>query len=396
MTSTVLISNPKISGTIRETAFYQAMSLGQTRPILLIGHSDAPTGDSPYRVTSLKEAINWMQADSQSPLLRATLEAYNGGCRDIWLYSIGPMSEYRSDLTSRNVVDAELGNKTFYELYHERLTEAYSLIENYDTFQIIVPVEASFCETSDIDFATPLAQLCANIFTKSSSSAMGVLGTRSVQYNQALFDEISNDSTLSTIGSIGKNIMVVMGEGVMLNQQMSATYSTSVAVQVASLLATVPLSRSIFGIRLSSVAGLVGFDLKESQIKQLAESKINPVLRTQRGKRGQTFETWLKTDNTLAPDGSDFWSINQVRVVSDIVNTLKSYSHAYIGSIATESFKQLVIDYLELLVKKEEIRGYNMDIKFAPRSGSAKITLAIAPIFSIRNIYFTVETGPGS
>jgi hypothetical protein len=82
--------------------------------------------------------------------------------------------------------------------------------------------------------------------------------------------------------------------------------------------------------------------------------------------------------------------------VSDIANTLKDYGEAYIGSIATESFKQIVYSYLESLVKVEEIKGFNIDIVFEPRSGVANITMSITPIFGIRNIYFSIETGPGS
>jgi hypothetical protein len=396
MLTTTLISNPKISGEIRESAFYQPLSLGQTRSILLIGHADSKEFHVPYRVTSLKTAINWMQANPRSPLLRSMLEAYNAGCRDIWLYSIGPMSEYREDIALRNTVEVELGNKTFYENYHEKLQTAYTLLKDYDIFQVIVPVEASFCETSDIDFATPLAQLCEDIFESSSYCTMGVLGSRSSQYNQDLFDEVVNDSMLTTIGDKGKYIILVMGEGIILNQQMSVTYSAPVTVQVASLLATVHLGRSIFGIRFNGVASMSGFNLREEQIKQLTEAKINPGLRTQRGKRGQTFESWLVTDNSLAPTGSDYWSINQTRVICDISNTLKEYGEAYIGSIATESFKQLVYDYLNYLVNLEQIKGFSVDITFEPRKGTAKIILAITPIFGIRNIYFTVESGPGS
>jgi hypothetical protein len=279
MPSTVLLSNPSISGEIRETAFYQPLSLGQTRPILLLGHSDAADQQTPFRVTSLKTAVNWLQADSSSPLLRSMLEAYNAGSRDIWLYSVAPMSEYRADLSIRNTVEVVLGNKTFYEKYHERLQAAYAILKDYDIFQIIVPIEASFCDTSDIDFATPLAQLCEDIFTTSSRCVMGVLGTRAIQYNQTLFNNISNDSILSTIGEKGRYIMVVMGEGIILNNQMSVTYSAPIAVQVAALLSVVRLSRSIFGIRFNGVASMAGFDLTDAQIKQLAEAKINPGLK---------------------------------------------------------------------------------------------------------------------
>jgi hypothetical protein len=396
MPNTVLLSNPKITGEIQETAFYNQLTLGETRPILLIGHSDAPDQEAPYRVGSMKEAINWLQADSTCPLLRSLLEAYNAGSRDIWLYSAAPMSEYRADLTARNVVDPALGNKTFYEKYHERLETAYGILRNYDDWQIVVPIEASFADVSDIDFATPLAQLCEDMFTKSSQCVMGVLGTRAAQYNQTLFDDISNDSVLSTIGDKGKYIMVVMGEGIVLNQQMSATYSAPIAVQVASLLSSVSLKRSIFGIRFNGIASMAGFNLTEAQVAQLTEAKVNPGLRTQRGKRGQTFEAWLVTDNSLAPDGSDFWSINQTRVVSDIANTLKFYGDAYVGSLATESFKQTVYDYMNLLIRTEQIKNYSMYITYETRIGRADITLAITPIFGIRNIYFSVKTGPGS
>ena len=475
----ILLAPPKLSGSIRETVFYDPMTIGQTRPILLIGHSDTDFQQTPYHVASMQQAVNWLKADSSSPLLRALLEAYNAGCRNIWLFSAAPMSEYVSDISSRNITKAEFGNKTFYEKYYDRLEAAYQLLSEYDTFEIVVPVEASFSQTRLVDFTTQLSNFCANTFEKTSNQPMGVIGTRARAYDSGFVREIfgtpltvtiqseyypllddygdpilddygdpvlaaveqphkellldnygnpiyvgnpefygplttstgdpildSNGNPIyvgdtlynkmSDIGQIGRNIMVVIGEGIVISRQMSRTYSASYAVQVGALLSVVPLSRSIFGIRFSNMAGLAGNGFSAEDIDKLTQAKLNPVVRTQTGKRGRSFETMLVTDNSLALDSSDYWSINQTRLVSACANDLKKYGEAYIGTTAKDSFKQVIYDYFRRLQRTNQIKDFSLAVQFVPRSGKATIDVGLMPVFGVRNVYFTVESGPGS
>lgn len=396
MDTQLLISSPKLSGTIRYSSQYQPMTIGQSAPILLIGHSDADRQQDTYRVSSMTDAINLLKADSRSPLLRALLEAYNGGCRDIWLYSIGPMSEYEPDVSKRNDVRVEWDNKTFYEIYHEKLELAYNVLQEYDIFQVVVPVEASFVETSDIDFITPLATLCENIRANTGQSTLGVIGTRAQAYNQDLIDLAVADTVFDTIGDKGKYVMTVWGEGLVAHSQMSNTYSGSIATMVGALICNTPISRSIFGINFRNVINIVGTDLSTAQKDQLTQSKINPVIRTQRSKRGQSYQTRLISDNTIAPDGSTFWSMNQMRTLSICVNTIKSYSQSYIGTTALESLKLIIRDFLTSLVVNNYIKDYSLLIRTNPREGMFYIDIGLIPIFGIRNIYFTVESGAGS
>jgi len=395
MTS-ILLSPPKIEGNIKYRPFYQPMELGTTAPLLLIGHADAQDMETPYRVTDMQGAINWLGANQAQPLIRALLEAYNTGARDIYLYAAAPMSEYISDLSDRNTVKAEFGNKTFYELYHERLATAYDVLSGYDSFEVAVPVEASFCSNADIDFVKPLADFCNLIFSKTSTSVMGVIGSRALVYNQALYDEVINDANIAGVGENGKLIMAVMGEGILVQPQFSQSYASSYATQVGALLASRPLDRSIFGLRFKIVSGMAGFDLSDAQIETLTNAKINPVTRTQRGKRGFSFQTRLISDNTLALDGSDYWSINQMRLVNYCVNQIKTIANSYIGTNAAESFKQTIYDFMRGMLSSGIINDYRLGIQTDSRSGTMTVDVNLQPVFSIRSIYFTVETGPGS
>lgn len=396
MATNILLSQPKITGTINQTAFYQPMTIGLTSPVMLLGHSNAPEHMSPYKVGSMKDAINWLNAESTSPLLRSLLEAYNIGCRDIWLCSVGPMTEYIADIADRNTIKVELGNKTFYEKYYERLDEAFAILREYDYFTYITAAETSYCQTGDVDFATQLATFCEDIFANTSRCVVGVLGTRADGYGQTVYDEMANNITSITIGDKGKYIIVVSGEGVVISPQMSSTYASSYATQVLALLATVPLTRSIFGVKFANISSLVGADLNDTQKEALMQAKVNPVLRSQRGKRGQTFETLLLTDNSMAPDNSDFWSINQVRLMAETVNQIKEYAEAFIGTNASEDFKTLINNMFDQMVNNEIIKSYTLSFETIPTTGTIKIYVGLAPIFGIRNIYFTVMTGPGS
>ena len=64
-----LLSKPTLVGTMQESPQYRTLSIGQTDSILLVGHADAELMYEPYRVTNIRTAVNFLAADTKSPLL---------------------------------------------------------------------------------------------------------------------------------------------------------------------------------------------------------------------------------------------------------------------------------------------------------------------------------------
>lgn len=423
-----LITKPSISGNMRQSPQYRSMGFGNTSRILLLGHADGLSINDPYQVNDMQEAINVLQADSDSPLVRGLLEVFNAGARDVWLMAVAPMSEYVADVDLRLNLDQDLitidgGSPgsydqmdipfdidggfaytihvdvlSFYQKYYERLNESYALLMNYDFAEIVVPLEASFGHTGGVDFATQLANFCEDSHATTGMAVLGVLGTRrpsTVSMVDSISEMVSLANALQT-SSGSKYVTVVVGEGAVSMPQMSFTHKTSISAQVAANMATLTLDRGIAYSRLSNVINLDGFDYTEEQLNSMVNAKLNPAVRTQKSKRGAPFQTVILSDNTLASDGSDFWSLSQMRVVAKCSNTIRAMSYGWIGSTDFSGFKQAVFDYLSNLVKSNIIKNFRLTIdKDRNDPGKVNANVAITPFYGVRQIYFTVEVGPG-
>lgn len=424
-----LLTRPRISGTIKNNAAYRTMGFGSTSRILLIGHGDGLSINDPYQVLDMQEVVNLLQADTTSPLLRGVLEAYNSGCRDIWICAAAPMKEYISDVDLRfdktqdvNTIsggtpyDSDLPSlsfdvwggtlyitpayiHSFYEKYYERLEVTYSILREFDFPEVIVPLEAPFYYTGGVDFLTQLANHCNDTFLNTGAVQMGVIGTRrpSTMTQHDAITGMVNDSRIASIGDIGKFVMVAAGEGLVSVPQMSLSYKVSVATQTAANIATLNLDRGLTYSKLTNIINLDGPDYTAAQLDLLTSAKINPAVRTTKSKRGSPFQTVLLTDNTVGSDGSDFWSISQMKLIASCANTIRSMGYSFIGSIDYAGFKQKVYDYLNNLVEVSVIKSYTLQIeRLDDRQGRVGVTVSLTPFLGIRQVYFSVETGPGT
>lgn len=422
-----LIARPRISGNIRESFQYRTMGFGSTSRIVLLGHADGLSLNDPYQVNDIQEAINVLEADSNSPLLRGLLEVYNAGARDIWIVAVAPMNEYievdeRLQLTQDLMIidggapgsydqaeipfDLDGGFPhtimeeiyTFYQKYYDRLAAAYSVLLDYDFTEIVVPLEASFVHTGGINFVDQLAGFCQNYHIRTGMMAIGVLGTRkptTISSTQSIEEMVATAASLtSSDGS--KYVIVTVGEGAVSIPQLGFTFKSSVAAQVAANISVYPLERGISYTNLSGVVNLEGNDYTTSQLDALVNAKLNPAIRSQKSKRGAPFQTVVLSDNTLASDGSDFWSLSQMRVLAKCSNTVRSLSYGWVGSTDYAGFKQAIYDYLIFLVRSNTIKDFRLNIeKDLFNRNKILVEMAITPFSGIRQVYFTVEVGPG-
>lgn len=398
MATNYLLSRPTLQGTMRESPDYGVMGVGLTDTILLIGHADADVMYNPYQVLNIQEAINFLNGDSNSPLVRGLLEAYNNGCKDIWVYPAAPMSEYQSDLTLRI-------SQGFYSTYFNRLTQVYATIREWDVFHIIVPLEAPHYYTGSVDFTNQLIDHCSSTFAYTGAVCMGVLGTRIPDgMNAKTISNLVNDTRLKVLDDDGKFVMIVVGEGLITNPQLSTSYSSALSTQIATIMATALLNRSVAGILLPHVASVVGFDMTSAQLSTLSQAKLNPIVRTTKAKRGLAYQNKLLTDNTLGKDGSDFWSMGQMRLIANCVNQIRAYGWNFIGSRNNGLFEEAVSQYLVTLQRNGYIKQFSLNFDYQSATArtvvdskqTVNVNVSITPIFGIRNIFFNVLTGPGA
>jgi hypothetical protein len=345
-------------------------------------------------VISIQDAVNKMGADSNMPLLRAMLEAYYSGCRDIYLMPSAPMSEYVQETTGRNTPQSAWGGATFYQRYLQRLEETYRILLQWDLPHIIVPVEASFMDAPGADFLTQLAQHCADAFATTGAIRVGLLGCRG-QLTDAAIEELIVDDRLNTQGGPGKFVAILAGEGLLNLQETPTIRATSVASVVAGELSTMRMDRGLCYHRLKNVQNTTHFDLTDAQVKALAMAKINPLIRLPGARRGLSFQCAMATDNTVGQDGSDYWSLLQVRLVAKVTDTVRAYGRDVIGNSDFADFRTRVTSYLARLASDRVIRDFDAWIRVDDMDRSRVMAdIILRPFYGIREISFAVTVGP--
>lgn len=389
-----LLKAPRLSASISESPLYQVLGAGFTDPIFLVGHADGLKLNDPYRVSSIQAAVNIMQADSSSPLLRAMLELYYAGSRDIYLVAAAPMNEYIDNLDDRTTPKVAFGNKTFYELYAERLEDTYQLLTDWDVADMIIPLEAPFYNTDGVDFLAPLLSYCKTMYEVSGKSVLGFIGTRGT-VNDQMVEDLTADSRLDSIGNEGKFVTLIIGDGLINNKEIPTTYSTSIVTSVVGILSQLNLDRGITYIPIPNVVGLIGKDLSSDQIDRLVTRKINPAIRNTKGKRGTVFNIVIATDNTLAMDGSDYWSLLQTRLINRILEQIRNIGYRYIGSVAFFDFKAEVEKYMLNLYNTSQVRDFTLSVqRDSTNDLRAIVNVSVRPFYGIREIFASVAVGP--
>ena len=440
-----IIDPSSLQGNIIESPLYNDLSLGATDRLVLIGHANGLELNVPHRVINIQETINILGADADSPLVRGMLEAYNCGARDIWLVASAPMSEYLpfdyNNPGTRNAEREDLGGLTFYQKYSQRLDATYEMLRLEDFPEIVVPLEAPFYDSGDVDFLTPLLSNCLQRYRETGNVSIGIIGSRIGFGASGVAEALATDRRISrfngqeyvystkTLFSIlkyhygidlftnqsqsqildgqdlGKFGMIVIGEGVVNTPQIDLQYTSCLSTCVAALMSTRAFNESVINKKIPRVANLVGYKFSKDEIKTLARQRVNTITLSPLGRRGSSYETFLATDNTLAngwPEGqpddqTPFWSISTVRLVGKISQQIVSLGNRSLGTIEYASFRESVKEYLDSLTIKQIIRDFSLNIYRAQdENRTVYVDLSINPFFSLREIYFTVKVGPGT
>jgi len=402
-----LVSAPKLNVSAWESPHYRVMGNRLTDGLFILGH--APTVEDggemqlnvPYGVSSIQEAIDDLQADIDSPLLIAMLEAYFSGARDIWLVPVAPMSDLPRD-EDGVIIPTEERNIDYFRNYRDRLNVAYDALLDWDINQITVPIGAPFNDyvispevTEDRpDFLGPLVNYCVNAFDRTGEIHLGIIGTLGI-IDQEMIDLMLDDGRLGALGEAGKFVSVFAGEGTFHFKELPFNHTSSVAVAVAGEMSRLPLDRGLTYRRLTKVINVKGQDLSYAQINSLAEKGINTVARNYKGRRGQVFQVMPFTDNTLAETGSDYWSLVQMRIASVVSAEIRAIGNRSLGTIGYGIFRSEVEEYMMSLARNDVVRQYTLDIQRDPGDhGRVLVDVSITPYFGVREINVSVSVGP--
>lgn len=375
----------KLTGEMNVSPAYDVTNVGITDSIMLLGHDDHMPLNDPRPVGSMREALVALGPNPDSPLLRAVLEAYYAGNRDMWAMAVAPMSEYESDLSLRDTA--------YYQTYKDRLDVAYSQLGDMGIEDIIVPVDAPL--NSTIDFLKPLVKYCVNRYRNEGKICLGFIGTRG-SITQADVDALVADTRFSDIGEPGRFITTFVGDGTFNLGELSFAYSQSVATVAAATFSTLPPNRGLVYKRLPNVVGLSSPELTDTQVESLALAGLNSAISTTQGRRGRPFEIVLSSDNTLAPEGSDYWSLAQIRLIKTIVSEIYRLGLRRMKSPSIEQFRSDVNEYLRNLQSQNMLRDFEFHARrnfFDPYR--IDVDLVVRPFFGVRAISLNLLVAPG-
>lgn len=420
---------PKIIGLMRESSNYQVMGAGLSDRIFILGYGNITMND-PHHVISMRETIQKFSANVTIPVFKGLFEAYYAGARDIFLVATGPMIEYVTDPTQRLLQSFAIGKATsdlqlldsgytvpdgvelfrwdamnFYERHNVRLQAAYKLLEDWDLPQIIVPIDAPFYDAGGVDFLAPLADHCANSYATTGAIRFGLIGTQTnLSMTETALSNMSLDLRLATFDNDdgrGKFVSIIAGEGVFQFGEMPTAYAGPLNVAAAGMMSRLAWDESIIYKPFPNVVNLIGKDFDQRWVDDLSNAGVNLVIRTTKGRRGQDFNNVISNDNTLSATGSDFWALQQMRLVQKIIEQLRVMSYRHLGGIGLGQFRTEVNDLFVNLVRADKLRSFSANIYIKnplelASSHTIVVDVSIQPFFALKTIYFTAEVGPGA
>jgi hypothetical protein len=395
---------------INSKSNYKSINNGTTNNILLIGHTNAMQQYAITKISSIQDAVNKLNADINSPLLKGVFDAYSCGARDIYIMSAGNMGEYIEDVARRNTklfaTDSVTPNTySFYELYYQRLISCYSLLERYEFIDIIVPLETSMVSTGNVNFVKQLSDHCQKMQEDTGEVQIGVIGSRSLQSTEDDIDELVSadfelESDVSAGGYItkdaGKYMCLIYGETIFNHKQLQRSYRASAAAAFAGTLSSTRVDHGLARKRLQSALSIVGANLTSAQLKSLTDNKINAIVGGQRSRRNVPYDIYISGDLTQSIS-ENYSDASNVRLVAMIIAEIQSLGTNAIGKMGYDKVIRDVDAMLLTLKTGDIIRDYTFDA-YADRliRGKLYFNISIISVRTLRTISFNVSTGRGS
>lgn len=394
---------------------FEQLEQYKTNSVALIGHADGLDPYTVVRISSIQEAIDLLNANFNSPLLKGVFDAYAAGARDIYICVAGPMSEYVDSLQDRLSPSPVYGRNdatplmmNFYQRYFLRLNKVYEVLKNFDYIDIVVPLEATFINSGGVDFTTQLAMYCQEFHDLSGFIQIGVIGSRNggikiedidlleqdsrFQYKYTMFD-----SNNQIAGDMGRFVVPIYGEVIMNHNFLNTTYTTSGAATMAGLMSANPVNESLIRKRAISVFGISGSALSQVDVDRLDALGINTFTKGVRSRRGNNYEIFISNDYTMAHRTSTFSKLPQIRLVSMVVNEIKALASNTISKFSSQKATEDVRAMLNFLKNNAIIRDYEMDAYVdSLEKGKMYFDISLTSTLGLRKISFSISAGQGA
>lgn len=410
-----VIVSPQKTSVINYKPDYAQLNAGNTSTVLLIGHADGIPINQPINIRSMQSAIDLLGADLKSPLLRGVYNTYAAGARDIIICAAAPMLEYVENYADRlnsttifDLASATPSSYTFYEKYYERLSETYSLMQDLDFVDIIVPLETSIIKTGGVDFVTQLADHCESFHNNTGYVQMGVIGSRTNGINVSDIDIIESDSVLvnklteytlngSVASDKGRFIVPIYGEAVYQHLELKTSYVSNVAASFAGMMASKRLGVGLVRTRIPGAMSLYGSDMTQEDFNRLDNIGINTLYRGKKTRRAVPFEVYISNEYTLAALNNTLSKVAQMRLIAFVVSNVKQYSYEAIGKFGYDKLVDKIRTLLNSLKQDKSILDFSFNIEVSTTNvGSIICYIELLSALGLKKLNFNIATGPGA
>lgn len=394
---------------------FQKLEQYKTNSVLLIGHADGVDLNLITRINNLQEAIDLLKADFNSSLLRGVFDCYAAGCRDIYICAAAPMSEYVEDPAERleartiyGIDDATPMIMNFYQRYYDRLQTTYSIIEDYDYIDIVVPLEISFINTGSVDFLGQLALYCQNFHDRSGMIQIGVIGSRSNGIKAEHIDTLEADTRFTNkytmfdsqnqiIGDMGRFVTAIYGELIINHTFLTISYASSGSATYAGMLSANPVNQSLIRKSVLSAFGLSGISLNQSQVDRLDALGINTFTRNTRSRRGNSYQVYVTNDNTLAHSTSNYRKVPQIRLVAMLNNEIRALTTDTVSKFSAQKAASDVQKMLQYLKSNGIISDFDFEAYMDSEiKGKMYFDVSILSSLGLKKISFSIASGQGA
>lgn len=410
----VVISN-RYSTIVNQKTLYEPIAYSDGKVVMLVGHGDGIPLNEPVLISSIEEAVQLLNADYDSPLLRGVFDLYSTGCRNIGICASARMSEYTAKYSDRNTdsdifeITTEEGNTSFYKKYYQRLTDTYQVLRDYDYIDFIVPLEASFLNATLDDgntFINQLANFCSDYHNRTGYVAIGVIGAAAGGVSSSHIDILEQDSilankltTYNSNGSIatdyGRFIVPIYGEAVYKHEQLKTSYTGSVAASFAGMLSTAPLNAGVIRRKIPGAMYLFGNNMSDSEYSRLENLRINSIYRGRKTRRSVPYEVYVTNEHTMSSVTSTLRKSAQMRLVADTIRNIKEIARTHVGRFTKDQIDLEVRNLFNRYKKNNIIKDYSLNVFMRKNSrGTIIVEVSLLSSLSLNAINFAVSAGP--
>lgn len=409
------LTGPTTGATISKRPIFDSLEeYYNTNSVLLVGHADNLELNQIIKITSVQEATNLLSANTSSPLLMGIHDAISCGAKSIYIMAAAPMSEYIEDVFQRLTPMPTLfsqetnSNLNFYQKYYERLQTTYEIAKDISFIDIIVPLETSMINTGSVDFIAQLALHCYQFNNITGYVQMGIIGSRNngskdsdvqlLEGNTRLKNKFTTFLPNGEIESdIGRYIIPIYGEVTFNHIGFGKSYTSSAAAAFAGMLSSNPVYNGIIRKRMPGAYSIYGSNLSADSLSRLDNLGVNTVYRTRKALRGNPYEVNVSNDYTLANKKSSFTKSPQMRLVAMVITEIKAIANDGIGKNSEDKITSQVKSMLDMLVSSRVIKNYDLQSYGSKtQKGSLIFEINLISCLSLKNINFSITTGPGA